>query len=210
MISYDVTRLLDNKDNEHLGTTTYSVPIFAVRRYTLTFCFLPLAAKKSYVYSEDFTFALSGLEPDKLVDGRQLRRVSLAQLPALEGQGISMTLVNVEPCAINLPHIHPRAPDVSKNAKMLTSFPLWAPMNRCIRIGQNHTKTNNYRIGKQKKQVSPFIVLKRTQGSGFSCFPQPALAAKKTCCSHTALDCRHESSLHRARITTKLGGCLLH
>ena len=27
---------------------------------------------------------------------------------------------------------------------------------------------------------------------------------------HTALDGRHESSPHRARITTKLGGCMLH
>ena len=149
MILYDVTRLLDNKDNEHLGTTTYSVPIFAVRRYTLTFCFLPLAAKKNTLLNaEDVTYALSGPEPDKLVDGRQLRGVSLAQLPAVEGQGISMTLVNLEPCAINLPHIHPRASDVSENAKMLTLFPIWAPMNRCIDIGKYHTKTNNYGIGK--------------------------------------------------------------
>ncbi|CAN0597135.1 unnamed protein product, partial [Laminaria digitata] len=35
------------------------------------------------------------------------------QLPALAGQGISMALVNLGPCAINLPHIHPRATEVS-------------------------------------------------------------------------------------------------
>ena len=32
----------------------------------------------------------------------------------------------------------------------------------------------------------------------------------KTCFSHTVLDCRHESSPHRARIMTKLGGCVFY
>ncbi|CAM9329551.1 unnamed protein product, partial [Ectocarpus sp. 12 AP-2014] len=36
------------------------------------------------------------------------------QLPALDGQGISMALVNLDPCAINLPHIHPRATEVNE------------------------------------------------------------------------------------------------
>ena len=39
------------------------------------------------------------------------------------------------------------------------------------------------------------------------CSKASARTAKKTCFSHTALDCRHESSLHRTRIMTKLGGC---
>ena len=64
---------------------------------------------------EDFTFSLGGPEPDNLVDNFQLRGVNLNQLPALEGQGISMALVNLGPCAINLPHIHPRATEVRQH-----------------------------------------------------------------------------------------------
>ncbi|CAN0470066.1 unnamed protein product, partial [Scytosiphon promiscuus] len=64
--------------------------------------------------NEDFAFSLGGPEPDNLVDNFQLRGVNLNQLPALEGQGISMAIVNLGPCAINLPHIHPRATEVSK------------------------------------------------------------------------------------------------
>ena len=67
---------------------------------------------------EDFVFPLGGPEPDDIEDGRQLRSVNLNQLPALEGQGISMTLVNLEPCAINLPHVHPRATEVRNSAKL--------------------------------------------------------------------------------------------
>ena len=61
---------------------------------------------------------------------------------------------------------------------------------------------------RKTRQVFAFVVLKPTQGSGFACsVPKPARTAKKTCFSHTALDCRHESSPHRARIMIKLGRC---
>lgn len=62
---------------------------------------------------EDFAFSLGGPDPDNAVNGFQLRGVNLNQLPALEGQGISMALVNLDACAINLPHIHPRATEVN-------------------------------------------------------------------------------------------------
>ena len=62
---------------------------------------------------------------------------------------------------------------------------------RPIIMGSENRKQNRF---------SPFVVLKPTQGSGFSCsVPKPARTAKKTCFSHTALDGRHESSPHRAR-----------
>ncbi|CAM9923033.1 unnamed protein product [Ectocarpus sp. 6 AP-2014] len=61
---------------------------------------------------EDFVFSLGGPGPDALVDGFQIRFVNVNQLPALDGQGISMALVNLDPCAINLPHIHPRATEM--------------------------------------------------------------------------------------------------
>lgn len=58
-------------------------------------------------------YELGGPFPDNLVDGLQFRGVTLSQLPALQGQGISMALVNLDPCTINLPHIHPRATEVN-------------------------------------------------------------------------------------------------
>ena len=74
----------------------------------------PLQQQITAFDKEDFVFALGGPEPDNLVDNFQLRGVNLNQLPALAGQGISMALVNLGPCAINLPHIHPRATEVRK------------------------------------------------------------------------------------------------
>ena len=61
---------------------------------------------------EDFAFTLGGPEPEALVNGFQFRGVNLNNLPALEGQGIAMALVNLDACTINLPHIHPRATEV--------------------------------------------------------------------------------------------------
>ncbi|CAM9252730.1 unnamed protein product [Scytosiphon promiscuus] len=87
----------------------------------------PLTAQEQITlfHPEDFAFSLGGPEPDALVDGFQIRGVNLNQLPALEGQGISMALVNLDPCAINLPHIHPRATEmlyVIKGQHVRTAF----------------------------------------------------------------------------------------
>ncbi|CAM9923374.1 unnamed protein product [Ectocarpus sp. 6 AP-2014] len=61
---------------------------------------------------EDFVFTLGGPEPDAPVDGFQIRAATLGQIPALDGQGIAMALVNLDACTINLPHIHPRATEM--------------------------------------------------------------------------------------------------
>ncbi|CAM9577492.1 unnamed protein product, partial [Laminaria digitata] len=76
--------------------------------------FPPLQQKITDFNEDDFAFNLGGPEPDNLVDNFQIRGVNLNQLPALSGQGISMALVNLGPCAINLPHVHPRATEVMK------------------------------------------------------------------------------------------------
>lgn len=66
---------------------------------------------------EDFAFPLGGPEPDALVNGYQLRLATLNEIPALEGQGISMAVVNLDPCTINAPHIHPRATEVKDHSR---------------------------------------------------------------------------------------------
>lgn len=71
-----------------------------------------LQEKISAFNPEDFAFSLGGPEPDNLVEGFQFRGVNVNQLPALDDQGISMALVNLDACAINLPHVHPRATEV--------------------------------------------------------------------------------------------------
>eukprot|EP00904_Undaria_pinnatifida_P006376 jgi/Undpi1/2869/HiC_scaffold_14.g06246.m1 len=74
----------------------------------------PVTAQQqiSLFHPEDFAFSLGGPEPSNLVDNFQLRGVNVNQLPALDDQGISMALVNLGPCAINLPHVHPRATEM--------------------------------------------------------------------------------------------------
>lgn len=64
---------------------------------------------------EEFTYSLGGPEPDELVDGFQYRGVNVNQLPSLHGYGVSMALLNLDACAINLPHLHPRATEVILN-----------------------------------------------------------------------------------------------
>ncbi|CAM9861989.1 unnamed protein product [Pylaiella littoralis] len=63
--------------------------------------------------ADDFVFPLGTVEPTNLVNGFQIRGVNVNQLPALDGYGISMALVNLDPCTINLPHLHPRATEIS-------------------------------------------------------------------------------------------------
>lgn len=63
--------------------------------------------------ADDFAFSLGGPEPDDAVDGFQIRSANLASMPALMDQGVSMSLVNLDACAMNLPHVHPRASEVS-------------------------------------------------------------------------------------------------
>ncbi|CAN0244247.1 unnamed protein product, partial [Ectocarpus sp. 4 AP-2014] len=74
--------------------------------------------------ASNFTYSLGGPEPSTLVDGFQIRPAFLAQFPALEGYGIAMALVNMDACTINLPHLHPRATELSYviTGEMRTAF----------------------------------------------------------------------------------------
>lgn len=59
--------------------------------------------------NRDFAFDLAGSRNTGTGTGGSLRVADIDSMPALSGEGVSSTLFSVEPCGINLPHIHPRA-----------------------------------------------------------------------------------------------------
>jgi len=59
----------------------------------------------------DFVFDLAGSTPVSTPAGT-IQPLGVSQLPSLAGQGVSYTLFNIEPCGINLPHVHPRATEL--------------------------------------------------------------------------------------------------
>ena len=73
-------------------------------------------------------------------------------------------------------------------------------------------KADNYGIGKQKNKTRfPFIVQKPASSAvGSDGSFLIAAYTRKNVLSHLELHRRHKSSPHRARITTKLGECMLH
>ena len=56
----------------------------------------------------DFFHDLGGANSESGGLGGEIRVANIASFPALEDQGISYTLFTIEPCCINLPHVHPR------------------------------------------------------------------------------------------------------
>jgi oxalate decarboxylase/phosphoglucose isomerase-like protein (cupin superfamily) len=61
---------------------------------------------------QDFVFDLAGSVPSTKTPAGTLQTLGVEQLPALVGEGLSTVLVNLEPCAINLPHVHQRATEM--------------------------------------------------------------------------------------------------
>jgi oxalate decarboxylase/phosphoglucose isomerase-like protein (cupin superfamily) len=70
-----------------------------------------IAARQEFE-AKDFVFDLLGSVPVAITAGGTAQVLTVAQLPSLTGTGLSYTLVNLEPCAINPPHIHPRATEL--------------------------------------------------------------------------------------------------
>ena len=68
--------------------------------------------KRRKFNAADFKFNLAGSKPNTNGTGGTGRRASITELPSLEGIGISNVLFHIEPCGINLPHIHPRATEM--------------------------------------------------------------------------------------------------
>ena len=73
---------------------------------------LTAQGRRSRFNASDFKFNLAGAVPDAVGTGGEGRRASVRELPSLEGIGISNVLFHIEPCGINLPHIHPRATEL--------------------------------------------------------------------------------------------------
>lgn len=60
-------------------------------------------------------------------DGGNITRMNVENRPALAGQGFSFAAILLEPCAINLPHTHPRATEglfVAEGSDILLGFVL--------------------------------------------------------------------------------------
>ncbi|CAM9889687.1 unnamed protein product [Chrysoparadoxa australica] len=68
-------------------------------------------AMRAQFDDEDFTLDLAGLDVTPQAGGT-VQGGNLANWPALDGQGLSVALFNLEPCGINLPHVHPRASEL--------------------------------------------------------------------------------------------------
>ncbi len=67
---------------------------------------------RSRFNASDFVFDLTKGPSVTLGPGGTTRLAILDTFPALESGGISMLLTNLDPCAINLPHVHPRATEL--------------------------------------------------------------------------------------------------
>jgi oxalate decarboxylase/phosphoglucose isomerase-like protein (cupin superfamily) len=67
-------------------------------------------SERSKFKRSDFIFDLNGSPIETpLTGGNQVQRVQVGTMPALIGAGVSYTLFHIEPCGINMPHVHPRA-----------------------------------------------------------------------------------------------------
>ncbi len=70
-----------------------------------------LRRRQAFANSE-FVFDLQGSLPGAITGGGTIQGVDRGNLPSLEGEGVAYTLFNIEPCGINLPHVHPRATEL--------------------------------------------------------------------------------------------------
>eukprot|EP00921_Rhytidocystis_pertsovi_P006216 GHVQ01010591.1.p1 GENE.GHVQ01010591.1~~GHVQ01010591.1.p1 ORF type:complete len:244 (-),score=30.90 GHVQ01010591.1:1337-2068(-) len=60
----------------------------------------------------EYVFDLFGRAPNSNGDGGTIRTCNVSDLPSLKGQGLSYTLIRLEPCGLNPPHSHPRATEI--------------------------------------------------------------------------------------------------
>ena len=71
-----------------------------------------LAREKSQVAANDFVFNLAGKKSDSKGKGGTLRLLTTTQWPNLFNEGVSFTLLSLEPCSINFHNIHQYATEI--------------------------------------------------------------------------------------------------
>jgi len=80
------------------------------------FCYstnaLTAVQQRALLNESDFFFDLFNSPPELGNGGGEIRRAFVTQFPALEGQGLGYTHFILEPCGVNLPHVHPRATEL--------------------------------------------------------------------------------------------------
>jgi hypothetical protein len=64
---------------------------------------------RSQFKASDFVFDLGGSESVSSGNGGEARVADQNSMKVLSGEGVASTQFIVEPCGINLPHVHPRA-----------------------------------------------------------------------------------------------------
>jgi oxalate decarboxylase/phosphoglucose isomerase-like protein (cupin superfamily) len=62
--------------------------------------------------AKDFVYNLFGSQPNVVGQGGTGRRADINDLPSLQGLGVSSVFFKIDPCAINLPHVHPRGTEL--------------------------------------------------------------------------------------------------
>jgi len=62
--------------------------------------------------ANDFVFNLAGKKSDSKGKGGTLRLLTTTQWPSLFNEGVSFTLLSLEPCSINLHNIHQYATEI--------------------------------------------------------------------------------------------------
>ena len=62
--------------------------------------------------ASDFAYDLFGSKQNVRGTGGTAQRVNVEDLPALSGLGVSSVIFRMLPCAINLPHVHPRGTEL--------------------------------------------------------------------------------------------------
>lgn len=72
--------------------------------------------------AKDFVYDLMGSVPVASSNGGTVQTLTVANLPSLAGQGVALTLFNIESCGINLPHSHPRAVNAVSILSLFESF----------------------------------------------------------------------------------------
>ena len=70
-----------------------------------------LTRRRSFT-NRDFVFDLFKSTPTATGAGGNGKLVDVTSLKPLQGLGVSSVIFEIEPCAINLPHVHPRATEL--------------------------------------------------------------------------------------------------